>query len=68
MDEPAFTVENLAKLRQAIASGATRVRYDDKEIYYQKLSDLLVLEQRMMRELGLNNDSGRRFATFSNGL
>lgn len=68
MEEPAFTLENLAKLRQAMATGATRVRYDDKEIYYQKLSDMLQLEQRMMRDLGLTNDSGRRFASFSNGL
>lgn len=37
---PAYTVENIAALKEAIASGATTVHYSDKSVTYRSLSEL----------------------------
>lgn len=42
---PTFTSDDLANLRSIIASGVTRVVFDNKQIDYAKLDDLLKAEQ-----------------------
>lgn len=65
----AWTIEQLAAVEEAIAQGATRVKYADREVQYASLADLLSLRDRMRRDLGLADASrNRRFATFSKGL
>ena len=36
-----FTQAHLAAIEQAIAGGYRKVRYDDKEVEYQSLADML---------------------------
>ena len=67
--EIGFTRENLAALEQAIATGAKRVKYADKEITYNSLQDMLALRGLMRKDLGITStDSGRRYASTSKGL
>jgi hypothetical protein len=42
---PTFTDDDLNNLRSIIASGVTRVIFDNKQIDYAKLDDLLKAEQ-----------------------
>jgi len=51
--EIGFTIENLKALEAAIADGAIKVKYSDKEIEYRSLKDMLKLRDIMKRELGL---------------
>lgn len=51
--KPAFTISNLNSLEVAIAEGALRVKYLDKEIEYRTLKDMLKIRDIMKRELGL---------------
>lgn len=48
-----WTQEQLDALNAAIAQGALRVRYADKEVEYRSLSDMLQLRDQMMQSLGL---------------
>ncbi len=53
MAEATFTQADLDALNGAIAMGARRVRYSDKEIEYRTLREMLDLRDLMRRELGL---------------
>lgn len=58
--QTAFTAENLNKLEAAIASGIQRVKYSDKEIWYQSLADMLKVRDMMKDALGLNKKCGEK--------
>ncbi len=65
----AFTLEQYESLKAAVAEGALSVRYADKSVTYRSLDEMLRLLKLMATELGLNvnNDGGRRYASFSKG-
>ena len=64
----AFTQTQLDTLEAAIASGATKVKYSDKEVTYGSLSDMLKLRNIMRAELGLDNSAGGRvYPQYSKG-
>lgn len=65
-----FTTENLTALVNAIATGARKVKYADKEVTYNSLDDMLKLKKLMENDLGISStrDNGRRrFASFTKG-
>lgn len=65
----AWTLEQLQAIEEAIASGATRVKYVDREVQYASMSDLLRLRDRIRVELGLADPRrNRRYAITSKGL
>lgn len=65
----AWTTEQLEAIEEAIASGATRVKYIDREVQYQSLADLLALRDRMRLALGLADAKlSRRYGAYSKGL
>lgn len=66
----AFTSEQLAALEKAIAEGVYKVKYQDKEVEYRSLSEMITLRNLMRRELGLINKDGtdRRVAVYKSGL
>lgn len=66
--EIGFTLEQLAALEAAIARGARKVKYSDKEVTYQTLSEMLQLRDLIRRELGLAAKSKRLMAEFDKGL
>ena len=64
----AWTVQHLQALEEAIAQGALRVRYSDKEVQYRSLAEMLQLRDLMRQELGLSQPTRRLFAKHSKGL
>jgi hypothetical protein len=65
----AWTTDDLATLEKAIAQGALRVKYGDKEVEYRSLSEMMRLVDLMRKDLGIaSQNSGRKFAEFSKGL
>jgi hypothetical protein len=64
-----YTADDLRTLEQAIAQGAVRVKYVDKEIEYRSLKEMMIIRDNIRRALGMAQpDSGRKFASFSKGL
>ena len=60
---PEFTYADLLALDAAIKSGANRVRFADREMQYNSLSDMLKARSLMLQYLGtgnINGTSGRR--------
>lgn len=50
----AFTSEQLAAVEAALASGTTRVEFNDgRAVWYQKLSDLVALRDQIQADLGI---------------
>ena len=65
----AYTQEQLTTLQAAIALGANMVKYGDKTVIYNSLSDMLRAESIMKAELFPTLiPSRRKFAEFSKGL
>lgn len=57
-----FTTEQYTALCAAIAEGARRVKYQDKEVEYHSLTEMLKLKGVMETDLGINGSDplGRR--------
>lgn len=66
----AFTQQQLDALDEAIASGALKVKYQDREVTYQTAGELLQLRALVSKSLVPveQRTNGRRFATFSKGM
>lgn len=68
----AWTQNHLTVLEEAMATGATKVKYADKEVDYRSLAEMKQTRQIIMDELGLNGPTpeknGRRYGSFSKGL
>jgi hypothetical protein len=62
-----WTQADLNALTAAIAQGAKKVKYSDKEVEYRSLAEMLQLRDLMQRELGLSKPV-RLFAKHSKGL
>lgn len=66
---PTYTIDDYNRLKKAIALGAIKVKYADKEVNYPSLADMRNLLAQMAAELGLiNTNDNRRFGEFSKGL
>lgn len=65
----AWTSDQLTALEEAIAAGALRVKYADREVTYADTASMLKVRDIMRRALGVTSDSsGRKYASFSKGL
>ncbi len=49
-----FTLEKLAALESAIAEGALKVKYNDKEVEYRTLDDMMKIREAMRKVLCVN--------------
>ena len=64
----AFSQEQLDALNSAIAQGTTMVKYQDKEVRYRSLDEMLRVRDIMRSELGLVDKGPRRvLASHSKG-
>lgn len=63
-----FTNERLEALEKAIAEGVLKVKYQDKEVTYRTLDEMLTLRNVMRGELGIGCGTNRRVGVFSSGL
>lgn len=65
----AFTTEQLTALENAIAEGVKRVKYQDKEVEYRSLEEMITLRDAMRRELGIvTAKSNRTVGVYGSGL
>lgn len=55
-----FTIERLNALEGAIAEGALRVKYSDKEVEYRSLTDMLKIRDTMKKALCLNPPNDKK--------
>lgn len=55
MSNSSFTQDQLTALEGAIAEGALRVKYSDKEVEYRSLEEMLKIRDMMRNALGLNS-------------
>lgn len=67
-----YTLEMYNALCAAIAQGARRVKYSDKEVEYMSLAEMLSIKDLMEQELGLgqyatNAQGNRRVAVYFKG-
>ncbi len=68
---PSYTQDQLEKLEAAIALGATRVKYADKEVEYRSIDDMIKIREMMRRDLGVVDTSlkgGRHYFSHSKGF
>lgn len=63
-----FTSAQLEALEKAIAEGAQRVKYQDKEVEYRSLEEMMAIRDAMRRDLGIVCNSRRTVGVFSSGL
>ena len=66
--EIGFTLQNLKILEDAIATGARKVKYSDKEIEYRGLKEMNSTRILMRKKLGLSKRTEKSQAIFSKGL
>jgi hypothetical protein len=64
-----YTLIQYQTLSDAIVSGATKVKYGDKEVEYRSLDDMIRLQIMMKNCLfpEQNTNNGRKYASFSKG-
>ena len=55
-----FTLDQLKSLESAIADGALKVKYSDKEVEYRSLEEMLKIRDIMRNALGLNKSTGNK--------
>lgn len=65
----AVTHDDLNKLKRAIATGARRVKYSDREVEYRDLDEMKQALEFLQRELGLRKPGSTRvYVQTSKGL
>lgn len=64
----AFTNDQITALKNAIAEGVLKVKYADKEVEYRSLNDMIRTLKMMESEVNPQTNSGRKYASFNNGL
>jgi hypothetical protein len=64
-----YTAAELAALRAAMASGALRVKYADKDITYRSLDEMIRLEETMTSDISppATAATACTYGTFSKG-
>ncbi|MAW05279.1 MAG: hypothetical protein CL918_01850 [Deltaproteobacteria bacterium] len=58
-----FSEAGLAAIEEAIAGGFLRVKYEDKEVWYRDLNELLKTRDLIRKRLG-SGTTTRKFASF----
>lgn len=66
----AFTADQLQKLEDAIAQGALKVKYADKEVQYMSLAEMMRARDLMRKSLATPASTypNRTYPTVSKGL
>lgn len=59
-----YTVEDLTALQRAISLGVRKVKYKDRETEYRSLNEMLRIEARMKKALGIDDGGGRAYLQY----
>lgn len=63
-----WTENDLTIINEAIAQGARRVRYGDKEVEYMSLREMLQAKSAIEKSLSTKKRPTRKFASFTKGI
>jgi len=63
-----FTLEQLNDLTEAISKGVKRIKYEDKDLTFQSIDEMLKLKIEMEIDLGLKKRGQKLLAEFDKGL
>jgi len=63
-----WTTKQLEAIEKAIAEGTLTVRYDNKEVRYRSLDEMIRIRDMIRQELGMSEKSTRLKANFSKGF
>ncbi len=63
-----YTIEQLQALRDAVAKGVKRVSYEDKDVTFASIDEMLRVITLMERDLGITKRNGRLLAEYDKGL
>jgi hypothetical protein len=65
-----YTIEQYISISEAIATGALKVKYGDKDVEYRSLSEMLRIQQLMYNQLFPQNNcnNGRVYFAASKGI
>lgn len=63
----AYTLDDLAKLEAALASGAKEVEYNDRTVKFRSIKELKEAIQTIERKLGIVKRGGRLLCQSSKG-
>lgn len=64
----AYSQTDLDAIEEAIASGALKVKYADKEVTYRSLDEMMKVRDLIRRKLGATSISGNLNPVYSKGL
>lgn len=57
-----YTPANLQAIEEAIAGGYLKVKYDDKEVWYRSMNELLQARELIRSKLGRGTTTRRYFS------
>lgn len=68
--ETSWTLSDLQRVERAISTGARRVKFEDREVEYSSLSELIRARETIARALGMGNSlaSQRTRGEYDKGL
>lgn len=64
----AWTIDDYNALKDAMKSGAVKVKYADKEVTYRSLAEMTSLLNAMAKELGLGGKSSIQYPEVNKGF
>lgn len=64
----AWTQTDLDAIEKALASGTLVVKYNDKQVTYRSIAEMMQVRDMIRRALGKTNQTQRFTANFSKGL
>jgi predicted Co/Zn/Cd cation transporter (cation efflux family) len=59
---------DLDAINAAIKSGVTKVKYQDKEVTYRSVEEMLIIRDLIRKDLGQTNSTQKITVQFSKGL
>jgi hypothetical protein len=68
MTTSSWTQDQLDALEAAIAEGVQTVKYQDKEVTYRSLDEMIKVRSLMRKALGVETSQQRVYATVDKGL
>lgn len=63
-----YTQDSLDSIDTAIATGQLRVKYQDKEVTYRSIAEMMQIRAHIAKQLGRSNAPQRLYVSTSKGL
>lgn len=64
----AWTLDDYNALKDAVKTGASKVKYADKEVTYRSQEEMMALLNAMGKDLGLSGKPSMQYPEFNKGF